>query len=360
MGMLYKRGRVYWCKYYVNGRPVRESTGQTAEKAAAQVLKVREGRAAAGMPTFPRADRIRYDAIRADLRTHYAATGTRDLKEFERRVAHLDRAFRGRRVATIGQPDVNDYVVARQAKGAKPATCRRELGTLTTMLRLAYENGKLLRLPILHKPSEGPPREGFFEAAQFESVRKRLPVDLRVAVTIAYTFGWRTQSEILTLERRHVDLEAGTLRLDAGMTKNREGRLVYMTPEVKTALAGQLERVRALERRLGRVVRYVFPHVGKGKRAGQPRRDFRKAWSTACRKAGLPGRLRHDFRRTAVRNMERRGVSRSVAMKMTGHKTEAIYKRYAIVSDADLRDGARKLAGTIAGTMAPGTVDSSP
>jgi integrase len=360
MGMLYKRGRVYWCKYYANGRPVRESTGSTTEREAARVLKVREGRVASGQPVIPRVDRIRYDEIRADLERHYEATGSRDLNEFTRRVAHLDRVFMGRRVATIGQPDVDDYVVARQAKGAKPATCRRELGTLTTMLRLAYENGKLLRLPILHKPSEGPPREGFFEATQFDSVRKRLPVDLQVAVTIAYTYGWRTQSEILTLERRHVDLEAGTLRLDPSMTKNREGRLVYMTPEVKTALAGQLERVRGLERRLGQVVRYVFPHVGKGKRAGQRRRDFRKAWATACRKAGLLGRVRHDFRRTAVRNLERRGVSRSVATKITGHKTESVYRRYAIVSDADLRDARRKMTGTITGTMAPGTVDLSP
>ena len=52
----------------------------------------------------------------------------------------------------------------------------------------------------------------------------------------------------------------------------------------------------------------------------------------------------HDFRRTAVRNLERAGVPRSVAMQMVGHKTEAIYRRYAIVSDADLRAAADKLA----------------
>ena len=73
-------------------------------------------------------------------------------------------------------------------------------------------------------------------------------------------------------------------------------------------------------------------------------KSFWKAWRTACRAAGVPGHIPHNFRRTAVRNLERAGVSRSVAMKMVGHKTESIYRRYAIVSDADLREAARKLA----------------
>jgi integrase len=88
------------------------------------------------------------------------------------------------------------------------------------------------------------------------------------------------------------------------------------------------------------------------------RRDFRKAWRTACTKAGLPGMLVHDFRRTAVRNLERAGVPRSVAMKITGHKTESVYRRYAIVSDADLQEASRRLTGTFPGTSGHGTLDT--
>ena len=72
--------------------------------------------------------------------------------------------------------------------------------------------------------------------------------------------------------------------------------------------------------------------------------------SLDARKAGLPGLLVHDLRRSAVRRMEQAGVPRSVAMKLTGHRTESVYRRYAITSDADLRDAAKRL-GTLTGTL---------
>ena len=77
-------------------------------------------------------------------------------------------------------------------------------------------------------------------------------------------------------------------------------------------------------------------------RQGVPIRSYRRAWLSACKRAGLD-RIPHDFRRTAVRNLERAGVPRSVAMQLIGHKTESIYRRYAIVAEADLRDGEAKL-----------------
>src|SRR5262249_33273602 len=83
------------------------------------------------------------------------------------------------------------------------------------------------------------------------------------------------------------------------------------------------------------------PHL-EGPLAGRRWRRFAKRWVTVCKAAGVPGRLLHDFRRTAVRNLERAGVARSVAMKMTGHRTESVHRRYAIVSDADLQEATRK------------------
>ena len=262
----------------------------------------------------------------------------------------------GRRIQGLGQVDVDAYIVKRQEQKAVGSTIRRELGTLRRMLRLAYENGKLMRLPILHLPKEGAPREGFFEREPYEAVRRRLSPDLQVAAAIAYTFGWRTQSEVLTLERRQLDLEAGTLRLDPGTTKNDEGRVVYLTPELKSLLAAQLARVETLQRRTGKIVPFLFPYLTGKKRAGERRQDFRKAWASACKEAGVPGMHRHDFRRPAVRNMVNAGVSERVAMKVTGHKTRAVFDRYHIVSPADLQDVARKLTGTFPGTSEGATM----
>ena len=93
--------------------------------------------------------------------------------------------------------------------------------------------------------------------------------------------------------------------------------------------------MQALERQLGRVIPWLFPHL-EGRFVGQRLVDVRKIWQRACREAGVPGVLIHDLRRSAVRNMEEAGIPRSVVMKVTGHRTERIYARYAIVSETDM------------------------
>ena len=66
-----------------------------------------------------------------------------------------------------------------------------------------------------------PPRQGFFEREQFKAVKAALPTDLALVMTIAFLYGWRIPSEVLALTKG-TDLEAGTLRLEPGSTKNQD------------------------------------------------------------------------------------------------------------------------------------------
>ena len=167
-------------------------------------------------------------------------------------------------------------------------------------------------------------------------------------MTLAYTFGWRIRSEVLLLTWPQIDQQAGTIRLEPGTTKNAAGRTVaYLEiDEVREAIEKEWQRYLDL-RRDGTTCPWVFY-----RRQGQQIKTFRRAWLTACRRAGVAGRVLHDFRRTAVRNFERVGVPRKMAMALVGHKTESVYRRYDIVTESDLHDAAEKLNAASAGGRA--------
>ena len=134
-----------------------------------------------------------------------------------------------------------------------------------------------------------------------------------------------------------------------GTTKNSDGRLFPLTRDLRTVLEAQRAHTDAVSCQLEAIVPLVFHRHGK------PIRDFRGAWSSACKAAGCPGRIPHDFRRTAVRNLVRAGVPERVAMQLTGHKTRSVFERYNIVSESDYRHAADKLnqitVGTVLGTV---------
>jgi hypothetical protein len=97
------------------------------------------------------------------------------MKEAEKRLRHLDARFSNWRVAAIDPPAVTAYVEQRQHAGAANGTINRELAVLSRMLRLAAENNKLFRVPVIRKLKEADPRSGFFEPEQYLAVKKHLP-----------------------------------------------------------------------------------------------------------------------------------------------------------------------------------------
>lgn len=138
-----------------------------------------------------------------------------------------------------------------------------------------------------------------------------------------------------------MDWTGGAIRLEEDETKSREGRVFPFAadPRLGELLRERRACVDAIERRDGSVIPWVFC-----RRHGQRIASIRWAWERAVTRAGFPGLLVHDLRRSVVRRLERAGVPRSVAMKITGHRSESVYRRYAIVNEADIAQGVARAA----------------
>lgn len=330
MGCIYKRGQIYWMKYYRAGEPIRESSRSARKSDAARLLRIREGHLAEGRPFTLSALRLRFEDLKAELLSDYQSRGLRTIRRREEHLAHLAHDFAGWRAQEITTDAIRAYTARRQHEGAANATINRELAALKRAFNLAIQAGKLWHRPHAPMLREANARQGFFEPEMFEKVRAQLPDYLYGVITFGYYTGWR-KGEILSLCWQQVDLAHNEVRLEPGTTKNRDGRVIFLDGELREVLERQWERHAS-------GCEYVFH------RRGRPMGDFEKAWAKACERAGCPGMLFHDFRRTAARNLIRAGVPERVAMQITGHKTRAIFDRYHIVSEGDLREAAWKLA----------------
>ena len=268
------------------------------------------------------------------LARDYAINGRKTASVLPRRIVHLRPHFEKLAASEISYDAMTRYISARMDEGAAPATIQHELACLGRMLTLAVRSRRLPVKPPVPTIKLQNARTGFFETEDVERVAQFLPECIAAVVRFAYPTGWR-RSEVLGLEWRCVDATA--VRLEPGTTKNGEGRLFPFTESLRELLGVRRARCSELERATSSVIPLVFTWEDGG-----PIKCFRRAWESALARAGLPGRIFHDLRRSAVRRLVRAGVSETVAMRLSGHKTRAIFDRYNIVSTADLIEGARK------------------
>jgi hypothetical protein len=165
---------------------VRESSRSDRYKVAAQLLAQRLGALAHGKPVTPTTVRLTFHDAARDLLNDYRVNGKRSLVDVERHITkHLAPFFGGLRMADITTAHVREYVARRQREGAANATINRELAALRRSFTLAIAAGSLSTRPAIPLLREENARRGFFEAAQFEAVRRHLPPDLADFVTFA-------------------------------------------------------------------------------------------------------------------------------------------------------------------------------
>jgi integrase len=254
---------------------------------------------------------------------------------------HLRPFFGDLKAASLTTGAIDKYAEQRQKAGASNGTINREFAILGRSLNLGRQAtpAKVVNAIKIPKLKEAKPRQGFFEHDQYMAMLRELPEHLGPLLTFAYNTGCR-RGEILALLWPQVDLPERTVRLNPGETKNEEGRIIPMTPELHQTLA----LLRQKRDELYPESPWVFS------RAGEPIRNFYKAWSEASKRAGLwdegtdrATRLLHDARRTGARNLVRAGVPERVVMLIGGWKTRSVFDRYNIVDERDIKDAARKL-----------------
>jgi integrase len=169
-------------------------------------------------------------------------------------------------------------------------------------------------------------RTGFLSDEEYAALLAELPAELKPLFVTAYETGIRL-GELKVIRWSQVDLNEGFITLERGETKNGEGR-------VAPVLAGDMRDLLTTAKSERDASWPKSPWVFN--REGEPIKDFRASWEAACKRAGVPDLKFHDLRRTAVRNMRRAGVPQVVRMKISGHKTDSMERRYNIVDTDDL------------------------
>lgn len=276
----------------------------------------------------------------------YAVSGFKSFASLKSRLEHIRDWFGNLRADRIENTDFTEYADFRKKKSPtnKTIAANKTVMLELEVLRKALKLGKL-PVPDMPKLVLPAPRQGFFDDAKIAAVCRHLPEYLRAPVMFGYYTGWRRE-EVFGLQWKDVSFTDAEIRL--WDSKNRTARVFPM--DAVPGLRGLLEAIApakgavaiapaeknaVVAREVPTVTPWVF--IRKIKKTGKVRRivDFRKALETACVKAGCPGMLFHDLRRSAARNLELAGWPRTLITQWMGHETEAMFHRYRIVSAAD-------------------------
>jgi integrase len=341
-----KRSPYWWVRYRVDGKEYRESSESTNPKAAERLLAKRQAEMGLGAFLAPDVKRTTFDHLAQLIRDDYAVNRRKSTERLDASLKRLALAFAGTRATTLTLDRLTRYVADRLGQGAAHATIRNELNALRRAFRLAHRAGKVAAVPPFPLVNPGPPRAGFLEDADLPGLLAALSPDLRPLVQFLALTGWRV-SEALSLTWDRVDFRQGVVTLAVGSTKTGAGRVFPFAalPDLQALLEAQRDVTDGVQRATGQIVARVFH------RLGQPIRSFHDAWQSATTRAGLPGLLVHDLRRSAVRRFVRAGIPERVAMSLSGHKSRSVFDRYNIVSERDLAENVAKLAAPVVGPV---------
>lgn len=331
-GSLYKRASTWWIAFYVNGRLERESAKTSDADKARKILRARlkEVHCCELDPTKPfitQRDRRRtisdlLDALQSDLEIRGIAS-----PQAKSNLKSLHSDFGMIRATALRNEDIDAYIEEHLREGYAKASVNRALG----LLKQAYALAELPSPKIRKLDESDNVRRGFFSESEVRRVIVNLPADLADFTLFAWLTGWR-KGEIASLQWSEVNGDC--IRLRAENAKNGNARMVPIEGELSELIARRKAARQVKVKETVMLSNFIFH------RKGVPIVEFRKTWKTACTKAGI-SRLFHDLRRSACRNMVAAGVAQLTAMAISGHKTDSMFRRYAIIAESDLRSALR-------------------
>jgi len=323
---LYRRDNFWWVKIRVDGKPIYRSTKCQKIEEARKFRDQLIGQKARGELTRGRRDQVLIRELLDDVLVSDIADSTRKNWRLVTN-AHLLPFFGHIRASHLTTNHLEEYRAKRLGQGVSDATCNRELCVLRTAVNNARKRGKVFGVPYFAMRAETTVRTGFLLDGDYAKVRDSITcLTVRLAFVVAYHCGLR-KGELLQIKWNQVDLVSGFIDLTPETTKTREGRRI---PILRGDMMDLLVEAKRLRDEEWPTCQSVFNRNGKRVI------DFRTVWQNAVAAAGVPGLHFHDLRRTAARNMRNDGIPQAIAMKITGHRTDAMYRRYAIISDDDL------------------------
>ncbi len=318
----------WWLQYSVDGEVRRESSGTDDPVKAQRLLDKRVAAVRAGEPIAPTKS-VRLSDLRERHVHNYIDKKKRSLSTLTGRWKNLLGFFDpDRKAASVTTDELADYGRERAKDGASDSTVNRELRALKRGYRLAVlakvlHPGGVPTFPDWR--TEPQPRQNFITAPQHEAIRAYLVSEEPAygdALDFSMLCAWRKQ-QVLTL--RWENILKDEIRVSGDATKGEDSHVIPLVP----ALREIIER-----RRAARVLGSPWVFCRKD---GSRVRNFVKAWKAACSAAGCAGTWFHDSRRSGVRNLTQAGVPQVTAMKISGHKTDAVFRRYNIVTQDDVR-----------------------
>jgi len=270
--------------------------------------------------------------------TYLLLEEVRSLRSFVGRchsvTAHLLPFFGGKLLSEIKPQDVEIFRSQRKKANGAPAsvqTVNHDHIALKHCLNVAIRRGLLQSNPASKVPLPNPQneRDRVLTDEEWAGLYRMAKPHLRPVLLTAYQLGQRF-SEIVGLTWDRVDVKRGFITLRSTDTKTKTARQVPMTPDVKITFQ-RLARIRSL------ATRHVFTYKGR------PLQRVSRSFKTALREAGITDFRFHDLRHCASTNLRRAGVDTATAMKIVGHKSEKMWKRYNSIEERDLTQAAQKV-----------------